>query len=849
MAQDVPTYGRRTVAVDRIPEVRFSNGEAQYEAIAQAFSRSAETLKAQQADIEQKAQRRFLLQKKSQASRAMLDLQTKYQSDPAGLSTALDEYKIKYIEDVDDNDLAAELGTAFDLDRDAAVMRATNAQQQRVTQDLQATTLEYMADSSREVQLDSSSLFSTDDTRRDLAFTNLTVKLADIGQNIDRLGPDGQYIFSPEMRANLPRSMMDQALAAGLMGRISESADPNTDLKAMLDGTFKASVPGFADVNPLDLLSPTARDQTIGQLEKVISERAGASKRSWQEFESSMKLQMEIDPTSVNLPDAFAQWQEKAAGVLTPEIASEINVSYAGLLQQQAKASKDYRSALPYINGQQTFDGSEESEKAIKYGYGVMRQSGVPLVDRARYLAGTGITQPPSEFVNELQSGFQRAIVNQDAKMAAEIAEAFDTAQAGAPILGNALDDKIEGGIIYLRDMLRIGGIGPDAFKDVQKIMASDPMLIDERKKEIAALVKETPYRKTAASAIDPSWHDLEPDQKAVVTGQAAADYRKIFEMKYLATGNKDVAMKATEPLIKNLYGKTGLSPEGYMRMPPEKYYSIPGDSDTSWMRDDMFAAVMSKPGLYNPDTNVHQELQAVADPLADPKTSKPEYLLVLSTDPATPFDSLGMVWSPDVKARQTFLTMVSKGTLPDKFKKMHGKFQTQVPDYRAFITDWYKNQSAPTSLEQAPSESIFDGMIKQESGGKQFDKMGRVITSPKGALGIAQVMPDTAPEAAELAGLEFDPVRYRNDADYNKALGRAYFNKQLEDFGNPTLAVMAYNAGPGAVEKYLQKLGDPRKGELTMAEFVKKFPFAETRDYVKKVTQNVMAVKNANQR
>lgn len=849
MVADIPTYGRRTVAVDRVPEVRFSNGAAQYEAVAQTFSRTAETLRVKQADIEQKAQRRFVLQKKSQASRAMLDLQTKYQSDPSGLAGALDDYKAKYIEDVSDVDLAAELGTAFDLDRDAAVMRATDAQQRRVTQDLQATTLEYMADSSRDVQLDSSNIFSTDQSKRDLAFTNLTVKLADIGQNVDRLGPDGQYIFSPEMRANLPRTMMDQALAAGLLGRISESADPNTDLKAMLDGTFKASVPGFADVNPLDLLSPSARDQTIAQMEKAISERAGASKRSWQEFEASMKTQMEIDPTSVNLPDAFAQWQEKSAGVLTPEIATDINVSYAGLLQTQAKATKDYRAALPYINGQQKFDGSEESEKAIKHGYGVLRQSGAPLVDRARYLASSGLTQPPSEFVNELQSGFQRAIINQDAKMAAEIAEAFDTAQAGAPILGNALDDKIEGGIIYLRDMLRIGGIGPDAFKDVQKIMASDPMLVDERKKEIAALVKETPYRKSAASAIDPGWLDMQPDEKAVVTGQAAADYRKIFEMKYLATGNKEVAQKATEPLIKNMYGKTGLSPEGYMRMPPEKYYSIPGDSDTSWMRDDMYAAVMSKSGLYNPDTNVHQELQAVADPLADQKTSKPEYLLVLSTDPATPFDSLGMVWSPDVKARQTFLTQVAKGTLPDKYKKKHGKMQTQVPDYRAFITDWYAKESGPMNLEHAPAETIFDGMIKKESEGKQFDKTGQVLTSPAGALGIAQVMPDTAPEAAALAGLEFDPVRYRTDADYNKALGRAYFNKRYEDFGNYTLAVMAYNAGPGAVEKYLLKLGDPRKGELTMDEFVEKFPYEETRNYVKKVTENVRALQNANQR
>jgi hypothetical protein len=68
--------------------------------------------------------------------------------------------------------------------------------------------------------------------------------------------------------------------------------------------------------------------------------------------------------------------------------------------------------------------------------------------------------------------------------------------------------------------------------------------------------------------------------------------------------------------------------------------------------------------------------------------------------------------------------------------------------------------------------------------------------------------MPGTAPEAAKLAGLPFDDNRYRNDPEYNLALGRAYFEKQLADFGDERLAAAAYNAGPGAIRRALQKGG-----------------------------------------
>lgn len=120
-----------------------------------------------------------------------------------------------------------------------------------------------------------------------------------------------------------------------------------------------------------------------------------------------------------------------------------------------------------------------------------------------------------------------------------------------------------------------------------------------------------------------------------------------------------------------------------------------------------------------------------------------------------------------------------------------------------------------------------FSRMIGVESGGQQFARNGGTLTSPKGAVGIAQVMPATAPEAARLAGLAYDENRYRTDPAYNRAIGEAYFSKQLADFGDERLAAAAYNAGPGAVRRALQKGGPDG--------WVNHVP-RETQDYVAKV-------------
>lgn len=90
------------------------------------------------------------------------------------------------------------------------------------------------------------------------------------------------------------------------------------------------------------------------------------------------------------------------------------------------------------------------------------------------------------------------------------------------------------------------------------------------------------------------------------------------------------------------------------------------------------------------------------------------------------------------------------------------------------------------------------------------FHDTPKPVISDKGAVGAAQVMEDTGPEAAALAGLPWDRNKWMYDEEYNLAIGKAYFQRQLqENHGDLQKAYAAYNAGPGALEAAIEKGGD----------------------------------------
>lgn len=114
----------------------------------------------------------------------------------------------------------------------------------------------------------------------------------------------------------------------------------------------------------------------------------------------------------------------------------------------------------------------------------------------------------------------------------------------------------------------------------------------------------------------------------------------------------------------------------------------------------------------------------------------------------------------------------------------------------------------AKTGLSPALVAAI-PKMVRQESSGQQFRPDGTVLTSPKGARGIFQIMPGTAKD------LGIDP----DDPVQNVQGGISYLAQMEKRFKDPSLALAAYNAGPGAVA---------RAGGIPQ--------FKETQDYVKNV-------------
>lgn len=144
---------------------------------------------------------------------------------------------------------------------------------------------------------------------------------------------------------------------------------------------------------------------------------------------------------------------------------------------------------------------------------------------------------------------------------------------------------------------------------------------------------------------------------------------------------------------------------------------------------------------------------------------------------------------------------------------------------------------SRPQAIpDNASQGAVWNVMLHNESGNRQADDAGKPVTSSKGAIGAAQLMPATAREVASKVGVDWDENRFRTDGAYNRALGEAYFGQMVDQFGgNLTLACAAYNAGPGQVEKWCRQFGDPRQGGITSDQWASQIPFKETRDYVTK--------------
>lgn len=119
----------------------------------------------------------------------------------------------------------------------------------------------------------------------------------------------------------------------------------------------------------------------------------------------------------------------------------------------------------------------------------------------------------------------------------------------------------------------------------------------------------------------------------------------------------------------------------------------------------------------------------------------------------------------------------------------------------------------------------LLAALVAQES---TFDP---AIRSAANAYGLMQLLPETARRVARSLGVRGFRFSMLTNPDWNLRLGTTYLARLLERFGALHLALAAYNAGEHRVARWLAERRD-----LAPEEFIEDIPFAETRNYIKKV-------------
>nr|WP_236614604.1 lytic transglycosylase domain-containing protein [Sporomusa ovata] len=160
----------------------------------------------------------------------------------------------------------------------------------------------------------------------------------------------------------------------------------------------------------------------------------------------------------------------------------------------------------------------------------------------------------------------------------------------------------------------------------------------------------------------------------------------------------------------------------------------------------------------------------------------------------------------------------------------------TAIGVYAVFTSDWfqkkymypflYQEAVYTYALERELDPFLVTGVIRTES---KFISEAR---SPKGALGLMQIMPETGRWIAEQLGETEYMTADLIDPDLNIRFGSWYLASLKKEFGgNEVLILAAYNGGRGNVKQWIERYGWSKD-----FDDIQQIPFKETREYVEKV-------------
>jgi soluble lytic murein transglycosylase-like protein len=232
-----------------------------------------------------------------------------------------------------------------------------------------------------------------------------------------------------------------------------------------------------------------------------------------------------------------------------------------------------------------------------------------------------------------------------------------------------------------------------------------------------------------------------------------------------------------------------------------------PPPASDSFLADPLIDRVVARAGLLA-RLGLMQESRWELDRLARSPDSSSERLLIL----ANAFRSQGMASQAIQLARRA----LARGAPGD------------ARTYRLLYPVAHVDALLAEATEQGLDPSFVAALIRQES------SFNPVATSPAGARGLAQVMPELGERLArELNYPVWDPVLlYQPDVSIQ--LGAFHLRELLGRYDQRAHILAAYNAGSPRVERWSKRIGvnDPEV-------FAEQISFVETRDYVRVIQRN----------